>query len=75
MIVTWRDTEVTASSLAASVIASLARAPGSRRCDLAGLSRDSVARWLSAAGLDERRQRAQAVASWPPSTTRTWPVM
>jgi DNA-binding CsgD family transcriptional regulator len=52
MIVTWRDTEVTASSLAASVIASLARAPGSRRCDLSGLSRDSVAGWLTAAGLD-----------------------
>jgi hypothetical protein len=34
------------------VIASLARAPGSRRCDLSGLSRDSVARWLTAAGLD-----------------------
>jgi DNA-binding CsgD family transcriptional regulator len=52
MIVTWRDTEVTASSLVASVIAGLARAPGSRRCDLSGLSRDSVARWLAAAGLD-----------------------
>jgi predicted ATPase len=52
MIVTWRDTEVTTSSLTAGVIASLARAPGSRRCDLSGLSRDSVAQWLSAAGLD-----------------------
>ena len=52
MIVTWRDTEVAASSLAATVIAGLARAPGSRRCDLSGLSRDSVARWLAAAGLD-----------------------
>jgi DNA-binding CsgD family transcriptional regulator len=52
MIVTWRDTEVTASSLAAGVIASLARAPGSRRCDLSGLSQDSVAQWLAAAGLN-----------------------
>ena len=52
MVVTWRDTEVAASSLAAGVIASLARAPGSRRCDLSGLSQDSIARWLAAAGLD-----------------------
>jgi len=52
MIVTWRDTEVTASSLAASVIASLARAPGSRRCELSGLSQDNVAQWLATAGLN-----------------------
>ncbi|HLK72593.1 MAG TPA: AAA family ATPase [Streptosporangiaceae bacterium] len=52
MIVTWRDTEVATSSLAAGVIAGLARAPGSRRCDLSGLSRESVAQWLAAAGLD-----------------------
>ena len=51
MVVTWRDTEVTASSLTAGVIASLARAPGSRRCDLTGLSRRSLAQWLAAAGL------------------------
>ena len=51
MIVTWRDTEVAASSLTAGVIASLARAPGSHRCDLTGLSQDSLARWLTAAGL------------------------
>lgn len=51
LIVTWRDTEVTASSLTAGVIASLARAAGSRRCDLTGLSQDSLAEWLAAAGL------------------------
>ena len=51
MIVTYRDTEVLPESLTAGVIASLARGSG-RRCELTGLSRDSVARWLRAAGLD-----------------------
>jgi AAA ATPase domain len=52
MIVTYRDTEVPPTSLAAGVIASLARGPGSRRCELAGLSRDSVGEWLRVAGVD-----------------------
>jgi len=52
MIVTYRDTEVPAASLTASVIAQLARGPGSRRCELTGLSQDSVAQWLRAAGAD-----------------------
>jgi DNA-binding CsgD family transcriptional regulator len=52
MIVTYRDTEVPPASLTAGVIASLARGPGSRRCELAGLSRDSVGEWLRAAGVD-----------------------
>jgi len=51
MIVTYRDTEVTSESLVAGVISCLARVPGSRRCDLAGLGEDSVAQWLSAAGV------------------------
>jgi predicted ATPase len=51
MIVTYRDTEVPAASHAADVVAVLARRSGSRRCELAGLSQDGVARWL-AAGLD-----------------------
>jgi DNA-binding CsgD family transcriptional regulator len=51
MIVTYRDTEVTPTSLVASIAAGLARGPGSRRCELTGLSRDSVAQWLDAAGL------------------------
>ena len=51
MIVTYRDTEVLPDSLAASVAVSLARSPGSHRCQLAGLSQADVARWLGAAGL------------------------
>ena len=51
MIVTYRDTEVPSASLVASVAAGLARGPGSRRCELTGLSQDSVAQWLDAAGL------------------------
>ena len=51
MIVTYRDTEVPAESLAATVIAVLARR-GPRRCDLSGLSVHDVARWLRAAGAD-----------------------
>ena len=53
MIVTWRDTEVPPASLTADVIAALARGPNSHRCDLGGLSPDSVAQWLSAAGLPD----------------------
>jgi DNA-binding CsgD family transcriptional regulator/tetratricopeptide (TPR) repeat protein len=52
MIVTYRDTEVAPASLTADVIASLARGPRSRRCELAGLSQDSVAQWLRTAGVD-----------------------
>ena len=52
MIVTYRDTEVWPASLAAGVIAGLARGPGTHRCELGGLSEESVARWLRAAGLD-----------------------
>lgn len=52
MIVTYRDTEVPPSSLTGSVITILARTPGSRRCELTGLSQDSVARWLRAAGIE-----------------------
>lgn len=52
MIVTYRDTEVAPGSLAADVIASLARGPRSRRCELTGLSQGSVAQWLRAAGVD-----------------------
>jgi hypothetical protein len=51
MIVTYRDTEVRPASLVASVAADLARGPGSRHCELTGLSQDSVAQWLDAAGL------------------------
>ena len=51
MIVTYRDTEVPSASLAAGVIAGLAHGPGSRRCELAGLSEQSVAHWLRAAGV------------------------
>ena len=51
MIVTYRDTEVPPASLVASVAAELARGPGRRRCELTGLSQDSVAQWLDAAGL------------------------
>ena len=51
MIVTYRDTEVPPASLVASVVAGLARGSESRRCELAGLSQDSVAQWLDAAGL------------------------
>jgi hypothetical protein len=51
MIVTYRDTEVAPASLAADAIAGLARGPGRRRCELAGLGPDSVAQWLDAAGL------------------------
>jgi len=51
MIVTYRDTEVPPASLVASVAAGLARGPDSRRCELTGLSQDSVAQWLDAAGL------------------------
>jgi len=53
MIVTCRDTEVEPGSLTAGVIAGLGRAPGYRRCDLAGLSQESVAQWLRAAGVDD----------------------
>jgi predicted ATPase len=49
MIVTYRDTEVPA----ASVIASLARGDGTRRCELGGLSEQSVAQWLRSAGIDD----------------------
>ena len=49
MIVAYRDTEVAPESLTAGVIAGLAHGEGSRRCELAGLSRESVARWLRAA--------------------------
>jgi DNA-binding CsgD family transcriptional regulator len=52
MIVTYRDTEVAPASLTAEVVAGLARGPGRRRCQLSGLSQDSVAHWLGAAGLD-----------------------
>jgi len=51
MIVTYRDTEVVPESLAAGVAVSLARSPGSHRCQLAGLSQADVARWLGAVGL------------------------
>ena len=40
------------ASLTANVVAGLARGPGRRRCELAGLGEASVARWLGAAGLD-----------------------
>jgi DNA-binding CsgD family transcriptional regulator len=53
MIVTYRDTEVPPSSLTAGVIAGLARVPGTRRCELAGLEQVSVARWLQAAGVTD----------------------
>jgi predicted ATPase len=53
MIVTYRDTEVPSASLAAGVIAGLARGEGSRRCALGGLSEQSVAQWLRAAGIDD----------------------
>ena len=52
LVVTYRDTEVPPASLVANVVAGLARGPGRRRCELAGLSEASVARWLDAAGLD-----------------------
>ena len=39
-------------SLTAGVIASLARGPGSRRCELTGLSRDNVEQWLRTAGVE-----------------------
>jgi hypothetical protein len=52
MVVTCRDTEVSPTSLMAGIIAGLARGPGRDRCELTGLSLDSVARWLDAAGLD-----------------------
>jgi predicted ATPase len=51
MIIAYRDTEVAPESLAAGVIAGLARRQGSRRCELAGLSRDGVAQWLRIAGI------------------------
>src|ERR1700758_5615984 len=51
LIVTYRDTEVPPGSLAEGVIAGLARARGSARCELGGLSEQSVARWLDAAGV------------------------
>ena len=51
MIVTYRTTEVPPAAPAAGVIASLARGPGSRRCELGGLSEQSVAQWLRAAGV------------------------
>ena len=52
MIVAYRDTEVPPESLAAGVIAGLAHGQGSRRCELAGLSQESVAQWLRAAGAE-----------------------
>jgi len=52
IVVTYRDTEVPPASLTANVVAGLARGPGRRRCELAGLSPASVAQWLGAAGLD-----------------------
>ena len=52
LVVTYRDTEVPPASLTADVVTGLARGPGRRRCELAGLSRASVARWLCAAGLE-----------------------
>jgi DNA-binding CsgD family transcriptional regulator len=52
LVVAYRDTEVPPASLTANVVAGLARGPGRRRCELAGLSQASVARWLGAAGLD-----------------------
>jgi DNA-binding CsgD family transcriptional regulator len=52
LIVTYRNTEVPAGSLAAGVIASLARAGGSSRCELAGLSEQSVAQWLTSAAVE-----------------------
>jgi len=52
MIVTYRDTEVPPASLAAGVIAGLARGSGTNRCELGGLSEETVARWLRDAGLD-----------------------
>ena len=52
LVVAYRDTEVPPASLTANVVAGLARGPGRRRCELAGLSQASVARWLAAAGLD-----------------------
>jgi DNA-binding CsgD family transcriptional regulator len=51
LVVTYRDTEVPPASLTASVVAGLARGLGRHRCELTGLSQDSVARWLHAAGL------------------------
>jgi DNA-binding CsgD family transcriptional regulator len=51
MIVTYRDTEVPSASLAAGVIASLAHGWASR-CELGGLSEQSVGQWLRAAGID-----------------------
>jgi predicted ATPase len=51
MIVTYRDTEVPPASLVASVVAGLSRGPASHRCELTGLSQDSVEQWLDAAGL------------------------
>ena len=52
LVVTYRDTEVLPATATADVVASLARGPGSCRCQLAGLSQDSVAQWLRAAGVD-----------------------
>ena len=52
MIVAYRDTEVSPGSLAAEVIAGLARGEASSRCELAGLSAGSVAQWLRAVGAD-----------------------
>jgi DNA-binding CsgD family transcriptional regulator len=51
MIVTYRDTEVPPASLIAEVVATLARGPGRRRCELTGLTPASVAQWLDAMGL------------------------
>ena len=51
LIVTYRDTEVPPGTRAADVIAGLARGPGSYRCQLSGLSQDSVRHWLSTAGV------------------------
>jgi len=52
MVIAYRDTEVPPVSLTASVIAGLARGPGSRRCELTGLSRDDVGQWLRTVGVE-----------------------
>ena len=46
MIVTYRDTEMLPASLAAGVIAGLARGSSTQRCELGGLNEETVARWL-----------------------------
>jgi DNA-binding CsgD family transcriptional regulator/tetratricopeptide (TPR) repeat protein len=53
MIVTYRNTEVPAASLAATVIASLAHGGNSRPCELGALSEHDVARWLRVTGVGD----------------------